>query len=247
MLSCLTTCIKFYEHERVSPGVMHILKFFRMEKLNVKINLDLKELQEAEDFQEMIPELMMHSQQRGANQHASGPANGQSELVENELLIGIIYEYIWEKQTEIMFRVDWKMQIVSVKHFIDHFTKVLPVFKSSQVSSSSTIGQKIVTLQKLLNEEIGDCIESVAKLAPLVPVFITFTSAEIASASIIVSIKHALKNMEQELSCSATESTTLKRLYSKWSHSIFTRYGIDKGRITGFAKYLKDFLSKVCD
>ena len=43
ILSWLAIAIKYYEHERVSPGVIHILRFFRMEKLNVKIKADLSE------------------------------------------------------------------------------------------------------------------------------------------------------------------------------------------------------------
>ena len=89
MLSCLALSIKYYEHERMSPGVIHILKFFRMERLNVKIKADMEELQEIEDLQEIILE--------------------------------IIYEYICEKQTEIIYKIDWRMQIVNVKHFIGEF------------------------------------------------------------------------------------------------------------------------------
>ena len=86
ILSWLAISIKYYEHERMSPGVMHILKFFRMERLNVKIKADVDELAEIDDMQEIILE--------------------------------IIYEYIWEKQTEIIYKIDWKMQIVNTKHFI---------------------------------------------------------------------------------------------------------------------------------
>lgn len=58
ILSCLAISIKYYEHERVSPGVMHILKFFRMEKLSVKIKSQIKELEEVEDLQEIIIEII---------------------------------------------------------------------------------------------------------------------------------------------------------------------------------------------
>lgn len=98
MLSCLAIAIKYYEHEKLSPGVMHILKYFWMEKLKVKIKSNIKELEEVEDLQEIIVE--------------------------------IIYEFICEKQTEIMFKIDWKLQIVWVKHFIDHFVRILPDYKT---------------------------------------------------------------------------------------------------------------------
>ena len=103
ILSCLAISIKYYEHEKLSPGVMHILKYFWMEKLNVKIKSQIKELEEVEDLQEIIVE--------------------------------IIYEFIWEKQTEIMFKIDWKIQTLWVKHFIDHFVRILPDFKSLHLSN----------------------------------------------------------------------------------------------------------------
>lgn len=58
ILACLAISIKYYEHERTSPGVIHVLKFFRMEKLNVKIKSDLKELEEVDDLQEIILEII---------------------------------------------------------------------------------------------------------------------------------------------------------------------------------------------
>ena len=74
----------------MSPGVIHILKFFRMERLNVKIKAEMEELEEIDDLQEIILE--------------------------------ISYEYICEKQTEIIYKIDWRMQIVNVKHFIGKFS-----------------------------------------------------------------------------------------------------------------------------
>lgn len=84
-----------------------------------------------------------------------------------------------------MFKINWKSPIVNVKHFIDHYIKVLPDFKKLHISNlknhfawdkeSSDKGQaklfsrKMISLQGQLNEEIEDCIDSVAKLAPLVP------------------------------------------------------------------------------
>ena len=58
ILAWLTIAIKYYEHERASPGVMHILKFFCMEKLKVKIKSQIKELDEIDDIQEIIVEII---------------------------------------------------------------------------------------------------------------------------------------------------------------------------------------------
>ena len=182
MLSWLTIAIKYYEHERASPGVMHILKFFCMEKLKVKIKTPIKELEEIEDVQEIIVE--------------------------------IIYEYICEKQAEILFRINWKLQIVNIKHFVDHFIRILPDYKSLRIpniknhfsiknnskekTNSNLLSRKMINLHKELNEEIEDWIDSVSKLAPLVPWYIEYTWTEIGAASLVIAIKHSLKTMKSE-------------------------------------------------
>jgi hypothetical protein len=133
-----------------------------MEKLNVKIKSDLKELDEIDDLQEII--------------------------------IEIIYEYICEKQTEIIFKINWKMQIINPKHFIDHFIRILPDFRKLQLNNIrqhftlneqygkdivphvNNISRKMISLYEVLNEEIEECIDSVAKLAPLVSCYIEYDS-----------------------------------------------------------------------
>lgn len=40
--------------------------------------------------------------------------------------IEIIYDYVWDKQLEINFRLDWKLQTVSISHFLDHYKRILP-------------------------------------------------------------------------------------------------------------------------
>ena len=40
--------------------------------------------------------------------------------------IEILYDYVWEKKLEIMFKLDWKLQTVSVTHFLDHYKRLLP-------------------------------------------------------------------------------------------------------------------------
>lgn len=157
------------------------------------------------------------------------------------------------------------MQIVNVKHFIDHFVRVLPsaaalqtVRKKSQDESFATpnvkdkpsneqLPRKIASLQQMLNEEIEDCIDSVAKLSPLVPCYIKYTSAEIAAASIVIAIKHSIKTMITESKFDETDLKTLKELYKKWAWNTFVRYRINKEKIREFTEYLKDFLAKVCD
>lgn len=57
-----------------------------------------------------------------------------------------------------------------------------------------TLSRKMIDLQQLLNEEIEDCIDSVAKLSPLVPDYIHFNCAEIATASVSI-LNHNLYSL----------------------------------------------------
>ena len=211
-------------------GLYIFSSFFRMEKLNVKIKSDLKELEEVDDMQDIILE--------------------------------IIYEYISEKQTEILFKIHWKMQIVNVKHFIDHYVRLLPDFKKLQLSSIKHhfsnknhdshggvgIGQmprKLRSLQEWLNEEIEDCIDSVAKLSPLVPSYIDYNSAEVGSASLMIAIKHSIKTIHQEAQWDKEDLNTIKSMYSRWAFGLFKEYQISKDRLSEFWESLEDFLNKV--
>ncbi|CAI2383183.1 unnamed protein product [Moneuplotes crassus] len=235
MLSCLTISIKYYEHERESPGVRHILKFFRIEKLVVKIKTDEPEIKKMTDL--------------------------------SELIFDIIYEYICEKQTEILFMINWKMQIINPKHFINHFVRILPSLKTLQTIASrqnkvvkteeskennrteSTIhpSKDLEYSHKILKEEIEDCIDSVAKLSPLVPCYIEYNCAEVASAALMISIKHSVKTILNEGDAQREDVNKLKALYSRWTASLFKHYCISKSRISEFCEYLDDFLNKVCE
>lgn len=84
------------------------------------------------------------------------------------------------------------MQIINPKHFIDHFVRVLPDFKKMQLNNirqnftfndqrekdllplGTNLSRKMISLHEVLNGEIEDCIDSVAKLAPLVPCYIDY-------------------------------------------------------------------------
>lgn len=177
----------------------------------------------------------------------------------SDLILDIIYEYICEKQTEILFKVNWKMQVVNPKHFIDHFVRVLPSLDALQMIStrqnkilkseesqeerkidfrkhslrSPTSKEKKITY-KVLRDEIEDCIDSVAKLAPLVPCYIEFNSAEVASAALMIAIKHSIKTILNEGDCDQEEVNRLKLLYSRWTASLFKKYYLSKSRVTEF-------------
>ncbi|CAI2378498.1 unnamed protein product [Moneuplotes crassus] len=234
ILSCLTICVKYYEHERESPGLIHILKFFRMEKLAVKIKTDEPEIKNMTDI--------------------------------SSLILDIIYEYICEKQMEILFRINWKMQIVNPKHFIDHYIRVLPSLKILQLIATKQ--KKILNTEEakeknyldnshpskdleyshgLLREEIEDCIYSITKLSPLVPSYIEYNSAEVASAALTLSIKHSVKTILNEGECNRADVEKLKALYSRWTSALLKKNQLSKDRVAEFCVLLEVFLTKVSE
>ena len=53
----------------------------------------------------------------------------------------------------------------------------------------------MINLQKQLNQEIEECIDSVSKLSPLVSTFIDYSSDEIGASALWISIKHSVNTM----------------------------------------------------
>lgn len=187
----------------------------------------------------------------------------------------------------IIFRIDWRMQVVNPKHFIDHFVRILPKFNqlpfsspnktydraNSPISTSSTnsyiASSKMRSLQKALNEEIEDCIDSIAKLSPLVPdyigkqlldilialriskfltmLIIEYSSSEVATASLIIATKHSLKSLSMSARGETSRLSTLKAVYLKWITATYTKYNISKAKIQQFSIFIQDFLAKVCE
>lgn len=45
----------------------------------------------------------------------------ESSIEYKKAKIGLIYDYICDKQRSILFMIDWKLQSVQVMHFLDHF------------------------------------------------------------------------------------------------------------------------------
>jgi hypothetical protein len=40
--------------------------------------------------------------------------------------IKLLYDYVCEKQLEIWFKLNWKIQTISISHFLDHYKRLLP-------------------------------------------------------------------------------------------------------------------------
>jgi len=88
--------------------MLDLLKFYWAEKLNLAMN------------QEYVGE---------------DPNMKQESSIEyKKKKISLLYDYISDKQRQILFMLNWKLQIVSVVHFLDHYKRLLPELSKIRIS-----------------------------------------------------------------------------------------------------------------
>lgn len=73
-----------------------------------------------------------------------------------EIVFETVYEYICERQMDLMFRVDWKMPMITIKHFVDHFRQILPEFDKEDEKGTIQITKfsKYFTLDQSMQTEL---------------------------------------------------------------------------------------------
>mmetsp|Transcript_28103 Transcript_28103/g.27913 ORF Transcript_28103/g.27913 Transcript_28103/m.27913 type:complete len:152 (-) Transcript_28103:346-801(-) len=42
-----------------------------------------------------------------------------------EIVFETVYEYICERQMDLLFRIDWHLPMINIKHFSDHFKRIM--------------------------------------------------------------------------------------------------------------------------
>jgi len=52
-----------------------------------------------------------------------------------------VYEYICERQVDLLYRINWAIPVIWVKHFIDHFKRILPVFDKKTIDGGQEISK----------------------------------------------------------------------------------------------------------
>lgn len=233
IIACLMVAMKYYDFELETPSLRHILKYFKVGKMNFSSKDDSLDSEKIRDIQEIVFET--------------------------------VYEYVCERQMDLLFRINWKIPMITVKHFVDHYKRILPDFDKkdeagtaeinrftkffsideSLQSELTSVGMK--DLYKTWREEILECIDAISKLSPLMPEYINFKTKEISTAALVVSIKHSLKWLPEEMQRDRKKMDHLRMLYSKWIQSLFTSYNIDKDLIKTLIKKIKVFLDRVCE
>ena len=233
IISWMMVAMKFYDFELETPSLRHILKYFKVGKMNLSSQDDSIDSDKIRDIQEIVFET--------------------------------VYEFIWERQMDLLFRINWKIPMINIKHFVDHFKRILPEFDkeddqgTAQITKFSkffTIDQSMQTelttvsmkeFFKAWRNEILEWIDAISKLCPLIPEFINYRTKEISTAALIVSIKHSLKWLPEDMQRDTKKMSQIRMLYSKWIQTLFISYNIDKEYIKSIIKRLKIFLDRVCE
>mmetsp|Transcript_13564 Transcript_13564/g.15213 ORF Transcript_13564/g.15213 Transcript_13564/m.15213 type:complete len:162 (-) Transcript_13564:50-535(-) len=161
--------------------------------------------------------------------------------------------------------------MINMKHFCDHFKRIMPNVKPKIVDKEELELQKFKdwsscdrsttsqfttpgihdATERLkeeiiaLREEIDLSIDAISKLAPLIPEFISFKTKDISTAAMVVTIKHSLKCLPNNIQKDKPKFEKLKLLFSKWIQSLFFQYGVNKEVVKDLIQKIKVFLDRV--
>ena len=179
-----------------------------------------------------------------------------------QVVFETVYEYIWERQMDLLSRINWQIPIITVKHFIDHYKRILPVFdkkgedgiaeiwkfkdffkldESAQTALSSNSTEGMI---KKCRNDILEWIDAISKLAPLSSEYIDFKTKELATASLVLAIKYWIKGLVGNPENKKLDY--LRSLYSTWVKSLFSTHNISKEVVQPLIKKLQVFLDRVC-
>ena len=48
------------------------------------------------------------------------------------MVIDALFEFVFSQQISILFKIDYKITPVSLKHFVDHYMKILPTLEDKK-------------------------------------------------------------------------------------------------------------------
>ncbi|CAI2386317.1 unnamed protein product [Moneuplotes crassus] len=185
--------------------------------------------------------------------------------------IKALFKYIFDQQISILLMIDFKINPVSLKHFIDHYCLILPQpeervseTETSQVSSifedkkcmmTEAFNKSIKGIRKReqtamikeINDEIKECINSISNLSPLLPDFCCCHFSEISIASLCVTVSFSFKCLAAKNPDKIKKFTKLKELYVKWIENISEKYNMNNKRVYQYNLKMKEFLKKVND
>ena len=110
---------------------------------------------------------------------------------------------------------------------------------------SGLTAPKIRNYHKMIQAEIMEIIDDIGKMWPLVPEFIHYNSAEIATSVMLVTINYSAKLLWSKYENDKNKLVELRDYYIRLFKAIYTKYGIDRQRVNKFALTLNDVLIRV--
>lgn len=90
-------------------------------------------------------------------------------------------------------------------------------------------------------------IDAISKLAPLMPDYINYTTKDIATAAMVVTVKHSIRWLPDKYQENKGRIEKLRMLYSRWIQTLFSQYSISKDLAKSLIKKIKIFLDRVCE
>mmetsp|Transcript_21474 Transcript_21474/g.19047 ORF Transcript_21474/g.19047 Transcript_21474/m.19047 type:complete len:113 (+) Transcript_21474:318-656(+) len=110
------------------------------------------------------------------------------------MVIDVLFNFVFSQELAILFKIDYKISPVNLKHFIDHYMKILPTIQDKHKFETETSRlysplkssimpeafeknisginkREQVELLKEINTEIKECINSISNLSPLLSDF----------------------------------------------------------------------------
>jgi hypothetical protein len=124
IIACLMVAMKYYDFELETPSLRHILKYFKVGKMNFSSKDDSLDSEKIRDIQEIVFET--------------------------------VYEYVCERQMDLLFRINWKIPMITVKHFVDHYKRILPDFDKKDEAGTAEINRftKFFSIDESLQSEL---------------------------------------------------------------------------------------------
>ena len=110
---------------------------------------------------------------------------------------------------------------------------------------STLTSPKIQNYHKMFREEVLELVDDIGKMSPLVPEFIYFSSAEIATAVFLVTINYAAKLLCSKFETDKPKICDLRDMYIRVFKITYMKYQMDKQRINKFAITLNEVLIRV--
>ena len=96
-----------------------------------------------------------------------------------------------------------------------------------------------------MQDEILELVDDIGKMSPLVPSFIHYNSAEIATAIFLVTINYSAKLLWVKFENDKNKICDLRDMYIRVFKITYLQHNLDKQKINKFAVLLNEVLIRI--